>query len=63
MSIINIKHIIISLKIFRKILLDISNNNGKIIFVGTLPKHSAMIKNLAQDLKQSYVSYKIYLSY
>ena len=58
MSIINIKHIIISLKIFRKILLDISNNNGKIILVGTLPKYSSMIKNLAQDLQQSYVNYK-----
>ena len=46
MSIINNKHIIISLKIFRKILLDISKSNGKIIIVGTLPKQRAMIKIL-----------------
>ena len=37
MSIINMNHIIVSLKTFRKLLLNIFNQNGKIIFVGTLP--------------------------
>ena len=37
MPIININHIIASLKVFRKLLLNISHKNGKIILIGTLP--------------------------
>ena len=58
MSIININHIIVSLKTFRKLLLNIFNQNGKIIFVGTLPYQWDLVKALAKDLGQFYVNYK-----
>ena len=58
MSIININHIIASLKVFRKLLLNISHKNGKIILIGTLPYQWDLVKALATDLDQFYVNYK-----